>query len=115
MSLRLLISRKYADAMLDEAVEKANAEYERTGHRYFVLPTKGGDLKVTNVDYETRDRVRDKRLLKKSVRKPYQLRKESYYFTPSKVCKGKFQKQGMQDWEKEAMRKIYYRWYFKYH
>ena len=111
----MLVSRKYADAMLDEAIEKANELHQKTGHRYFVLPTSSGNLKVTDVDNETRDRIRDKRLLKKSVRKPYQLRRESYYFTASKICKNKYQPQGMQDWEIEAMRKMFYRWYFKHH
>lgn len=115
MSVRLFFGRKYADAILDEAIEKANKCHEADGRRYFVLPTKGGDLKVTNGDYETRERVRDKRLLKKSVRKPYQLRRESYYFTASKVCKAKYQPQGMQDFELDAMRKVFYRWYFRHH
>lgn len=114
-SLRMLISRKYADAMLDDAINKANEEYKRTGHRYFVYPMKDGNLKVTNAEYETRDRKRDKRLLKKSTHSPYKLRREAYYFTPSNVCKSKYQPQGMQDWEVDAMRKIYYRWYFQHH
>lgn len=114
-SVRLFFGRKYADAILDEAIEIANKCHEEDGRRYFVLPTKSGNLKVTNGDYETRERVRDKRLLKKSVRKPYQLRRESYYFTASRVCKEKYQPQGMQDFELEAMRKVFYRWYFRYH
>ena len=113
--LRMLISRKYADMILDEAIEKAEQMHFMTGKRYYVFPTKGGDLKVTDADTETRDRKRDKRLLKKSVRKPYQLRREAYYFTASEVCKKKYQPQGMEKWEAEAMRKLFYKFWFQHH
>ena len=55
----MFISKKYADSMLDEAIERANKLHLKTGKRYFVLPTVSGDLKVTDVDNETRDRRRD--------------------------------------------------------
>ena len=113
--IRMFISRKYADSMLDEAIEKADELHLKTGKRYFVLPTVSGDLKVTDVDNETRDRRRDNHILKKSVRKPYQLRRESYYFTASDVCKDRFHPEGMQPWEVEAMRKLFYKFYFKHH
>lgn len=114
-AIRYLLFRTYADAMLDEAISEAEQMYEQTGRRHFVLPAKHGNLKVTDIDNETRDRKRDKRLLKRSVRKPWQLRRESYYFTPSDKCKRKFNPDRMQQWEADAMRKKFYEFYFQHH
>lgn len=113
--LRYLLFRKFADAMFDEAISEAEQMFEQTGKRHFVLPAKHGNLKVTDVDTETRDRRRDHRLLKRSVRKPWQLRRESLYFTPSRKCKKKFNPDRMQQWEVDAMRKQFYKFYFQYH
>lgn len=113
--IRKFIFKKYALKMYDDAVAKANALHELDGHRYFVLPTMSGDLKVTNGDEETRDRVRDKRVLKRSIRKPYQLRRESFYFTASDVCKRKYQRTAMLDWEIKEHKKMFLRWYFTKH
>lgn len=117
LSIRKFIYRKYADKLLYQAIEMARQKYLDDGHRYYVLPCKNGKLKVTNADTETRDpsRLNDKRLLKKSVRKPYQLRKESFYFTGSRVCKAKFNPEEMLEWELEAMKEKYYNWFFTKH
>lgn len=117
LSIRKFIYKRYADKMLDDAVALADSKYREDGHRYYVLPCKNGNLKVTNVDTETRDKSRlaDKRLLKRSVRKPYQLRRESFYFTKSDVCKEKYNPDGMLDWELEAGRETYYDWFFSRH
>lgn len=114
LKARKYLFQKYADKMLDDAIERAEKLHEKDGHRYFVLPTKSGDLKVTNIDIETRDksRLNDKRLLKRGVRSPYQLRRESFYFTASDICKKRYNPDGMLDWELEAIRKKYYDWYF---
>lgn len=114
LKARMFLFRKYADKMLDDAISRAEHLHDIDGHRYYVLPTKSGNLKVTNVDIETRDpsRLNDHRLLKRTVRKPYQLRKESFYFTPSKVCKQKYNPDRMLDWELDAIRKKFYDWYF---
>jgi len=113
--LKKIIFKKYALSMFEDAIKKANDLYELDGHRYFVLPTKAGDLKVTNGDEETRDRIRDKRVLKRSVREPYQLRRESFYYTASDVAKRKYQQTAMLDWELEEHKKMYLEWYFKHH
>lgn len=117
LPIRKFLFRRFADKMLQDAIDLAESRYREDGHRYFVLPTKGGNLKVTNIDTETRDRSRlnDKRLRKRSVRKPYQLRKEAFYFTPSDVCKRKYNPDRMLDWELEAGRDAYYDWYFSRH
>ena len=117
LRVRKYLFKRYADKMLQEAIDKAEAMYRQDGHRYFVLPCKNGSLKVTNIDTETRDgsRIKDKRLLKKSVRKPYQLRKEAFYFTASDICKKKYNPNGMMDWEFEAGRDLYYDWFFSRH
>ena len=114
LAVRKYIYRHYAEKLLQEAIALAEKKHAEDGHRYFILPCKNGKLKVTNADTETRDpsRLNDKRLLKRSVRKPYQLRKESFYFTASKVCKQKFVPDAMQEWELNAMRKKYYDWFF---
>lgn len=114
LKARKFLFQKYADHMLDDAISRAEQLHAQDGHRYFILPTKSGNLKVTNVDIETRDpaRLRDRRLLKRSVRMPYQLRRESFYFTASDVCKKKYNPDRMLDWELEAMRKKFYDWYF---
>lgn len=117
LKVRKFIYKKYAEKMFQEAIDKANKMHQIDGHRYFVLPCKNGNLKVTNVDTETRDKSRlgDKRLLKKSVRKPYQLRKEAFYFTASKYCKKKFNPDAKYDWEVEAGKDAYYDWFFTKH
>lgn len=114
LSVRKYLFTWYADRLFDEAMQKADELARKDGHRYYVLPTKSGNLKVTNVDIETRDpsRLNDKRLLKRSVRKPYQLRKESFYFTASKYCNKKYNPEGMLQWEVDAMRMKYHDWYF---
>lgn len=111
--VRLFFVKKYADIMLEDAISKSEDLHDKDGHRYFVLPAVGGNLKVTNIDQETRDRRRDHRLLKKSVLKPYQLRRESFYFTASRFCKDKYNPDKMQNWELEATKKTYYRWYLR--
>lgn len=115
LCVRKFIFARYADAILDDAIALANEKHNQDGHRYYVLPTKSGNLKVTNADTETRDpaRLRDKRLLKRSVRKPYQLRKEAFYFTASRYCAKRYVPDAMQDWELKAIRESkYYDWFF---
>lgn len=117
LKAREFIYRQYADHVLQQAIDLAEANYRKDGHRYYVLPCKNGKLKVTNVDTETRDksRLNDKRLLKRTVRMPYQLRKESFYFTASDVCKKKYNPSAMLPWELEAGRKNYHDWFFSSH
>lgn len=113
--IRKFIFKQYAIQIFEDAVRKAEDMHSKDGHRYFVLPTKSGDLKVTNIDEETRDRTRDKRVLKRSVRLPYQLRRESFYFTASDVAKSKYKKNGMVEWEKEQHKQLFLEWYFRHH
>lgn len=115
--LRKLLFRGYAIKMYNDACNRADEAHnnDKEGHRYYVLGTMSGDLKITTADEETRDRKRDKHLLKQSVRKPYVLRKQSFYYTKSNVCKDKYQPQGMLEYEKEVHQDMFIEWYFKHH
>lgn len=116
-SLKRLIFKGYAIKVFNDAVERAEEAHRNDpkGRRYYVFGTANGDLKITTADEETRDRKRDTRLLVPNVRKPYVLRKQSFYYTKSDVCKRKYQPQGMQDWESKVHRDMFIEWYFKHH
>lgn len=115
--IKMLIFERHAINLYKDACSRADEAHKTDpeGHRYYVIGTVGGDLKITTADEETRDRKRDKRLLKSSIRKPYVLRKQSFYYTASDVCKDKYQPQGMLDFEKDVHQKMFVEWYFKHH
>lgn len=115
--LRKLILKGYAMKMYNDAVEIAERKHreDEKGRRYFVIGTKYGDLKVVNVDEETRMRRNDPHPLTRSIRRPYKLRRQSFYYTASKVCTRKYQPQGMTEWEKEEHLKLFIEWYFRMH
>lgn len=114
-AVKTYFAKRYVDILFKRAIDLAEENYRKDGRRYFVFPTTSGDFKVTNGDFETRDRIRDKRLLKKPVRYPYQLRREAFYFTASDKCKNKYISKGLDPWAVEAMKPIIYEWYFRYH
>lgn len=117
LPIRKFFLKSYAIRMFEDACRKADEAHnaDPEGHRYYVLPVKGGNLKVTTADEETRARRNVKTLDYRNVRKPYRLRRQSFYFTESKVCKPKFQPQGMQPFEREESRKKFIEWYFQHH
>lgn len=116
-AIRRFFYKYYAIQLYNDACRKAEEAHanDPKHRRYFVIGTMSGDLKVTNADEETRDRRRDRHALKKSVRKPYVLRRQSFYYTSSDVCKKKFQPVGMLEFEQDAHCKAFVDWYFKKH
>lgn len=112
--LRKLLFRGHAIHQYEKAVQMAEDAHaaDPNGRRYFVFGTKHGDLKVTTADEEIRDRRRDHRVLKPDIFSPYVLRKQAFYFTPSKLCKKKYNPDRMQDFEKEVHRQQFIDWYF---
>ncbi len=115
--LRKFLCKYYAIRMYNDACKQAEEAHaaDPKHRRYFVIGCANGDLKVTTVDEETRDRRRDHTVLKKSIRKPYVLRKQSFYYTASDVCKHKYKPVGMMDFEADVHRKMFIDWYFKKH
>ena len=115
--LRRFLCKYYAIRMYDKACRQAEAAHaaDPKHRRYFVIGCTNGDLKVTTADEEIRDRRRDRHVLKKSVCKPYVLRKQSFYNTASDVCKRKYVPAGMMDFEADTHRKMFIDWYFKKH
>ena len=116
-AIKMLFFERYAINIYNKACEEAEMlhEQDEKHRRYYVVGTASGDLKVTSADEETRDRKRDKIITHPSVRSPYVLRRQSFYYTASSVCKKKYQPQGMQDFEKEEHKKMFVEWYFKKH
>ena len=117
LPVRKLLLKGQAYSMYEKACAEADAAHaaDPKGHRYFVLPTKSGDIKVTTADEETRARRNVATPSFRNVRKPYKLRRQSFYFTPSGLCKQKYQPQGMQPFEVEEHRKMFIEWYFRHH
>lgn len=70
-----------ATLLLREAVQKANDAYQKTGHRYYVMPTFNGDGKLVVIDRQNFRKLKHKGYV--SVRASTRdLINESFYFTP---------------------------------